>query len=185
MDAVKNYFDVNKIDFDNSRPEECHRIIKEYFENLIPSGKEYYLHSFTIQKVSNYYGLIFGTSHSLGMEKFLKACWDEDPLSGDSNCNIDNDYEVGSLFYDESQSSRKVKMKQDLREKILAGKIKNNAVGLKYTLKNGCLPTLFVEVAKELKQEGKITIKGTFSESAANIHKIKPGSKGYYEIETV
>lgn len=185
MDAIKNYFDVNKIDFDNSRPEECHRIIKEYFENFIPSGKEYYLHSFTIQKVSNYYGLIFGTSHSLGMEKFLKACWDEDPLSGDSNCNIDNDYEVGSLFYDESQSSRKVKMKQDLREKILAGKIKNNAVGLKYTLKNGCLPTLFVEVAKELKQEGKITIKGTFSESAANIHKIKPGSKGYYEIETV
>ena len=29
MDAIKNYFDVNKIDFDNSRPKECHRIIKE------------------------------------------------------------------------------------------------------------------------------------------------------------
>lgn len=185
MDAVKNYFNVNKIHFDNSKPKECHRIIKEYFENLLPSGKEYYLHSFTIQKGSNYYGLIFGTSHSLGMEKFLKVCWKEDPLSGDSNCNIDNDYEEGTLFYAESLSSKKIKIKQDLREKILTGQIANNSSGLKYTLKNGCLPTLFVDVVKELKQENKLTINGTFSAIATNIHKIKPGNKWYYEIETI
>lgn len=185
MDAVKNYFDVNKIHFDNSKPKECHRIIKEYFENLLPSGKEYYLHSFTIQKGSNYYGLIFGTSHSLGMEKFLKVCWEEDPLSGDSNCNIDNDYEEDTLFYDESQSSKKIKIIQDLREKILSGQIANNLSGLKYTLKNGCLPTLFVDVVKELKQKNKLTINGTFSAIATNIHRIKPGNKGYYEIETI
>lgn len=185
MDAVKNYFDVNKIHFDNSKPKQCHRIIKEYFENLLPSGKEYYLHSFTIQKGSNYYGLIFGTSHSLGMEKFLKVCWEEDPLSGDSNCNIDNDYEEGTLFYDESLSSKKIKIKQDLREKILTGQIGNNSSGLKYTLKNGCLPTLFVDVVKELKLENKLTINGTFSAIATNIHRIKPGNKGYYEIETI
>lgn len=185
MDAVKNYFDVNKIHFDNSKPKQCHRIIKEYFENLLPSEKEYYLHSFTIQKGSNYYGLIFGTSHSLGMEKFLKVCWEEDPLSGDSNCNIDNDYEEGTLFYDESLSSKKIKIKQNLREKILTGQISNNSSGLKYTLKNGCLPTLFVDVVKELKLENKLTINGTFSAIATNIHRIKPGNKGYYEIETI
>lgn len=185
MSAIKNYFNVNRIHFDNSKPKECHRIIKEYFENLLPSNVEYYLHSFTIQKGSNYYGLIFGTSHSLGMEKFLKVCWEEDPLSGDSNCNIDNDYEVGTLFYDENQSSKKVRMKQDLKNKIITGLITNNERGLKYALKNGCLPTLFVEVVKELKQENTITIKGNFSASAANIHRIKPGHKGYYEIEVI
>ena len=101
------------------------------------------------------------------------------------NCNIDNDYEEGTLFYDESKSSKKIKIKQDLREKILTRQITDNSSGLKYTLKNGCLPTLFVDVVKELKQENKLTINGTFSVSSANIHRIKPGEKGYYEIETI
>lgn len=185
MDAIKNYFDVKKINFDNTRPKECHRIVKEYFEDLIPAGKEYYLHSFTIQKASNYYGLIFGTSHSLGMEKFLKVCWDEDSLSGDSNCNIDNDYEADSLFYDEGKSSRKVKMKQEIKNEILNGRITNNASGMKFTLKNGCLPKLFVEVVKELIQEDRITIDGEFNSTATKIYAIKPGDKHYYKIRTI
>lgn len=185
MDAIKKYFDVKRINFDNTKPKECHRIVKEYFEDLIPEGKEYYLHSFTIHKASNYYGLIFGTSHSLGMEKFLKVCWDEDSLSGDSNCNIDNDYEADSLFYDESKSSRKVKMKQEIKNEILNGRITDNASGMKFTLKKGCLPKLFVEVVKELIHEKRITLDGKFNSTATKIHTIRSGDEHYYKIRTI
>lgn len=185
LPSIKQYFDTNKLDFDDVQPKECHRLIKEYFENLIPNGKDYYLHSFTIKKGSNYYGLIFGTSHSLGMEKFLKVCWAEDPLSGDSNCNIDNDYEEGTLFYDESKTQKKVTVKQELKDKILSGNIKDNISGLKYALHRGCQPSIFVEAIEELKEQGKVEIIGTFNERAVTIHKIKPDRNNYYRIKTL
>ena len=183
--AIQQYFDIKKINFDEARPKECHRLIKEYFEDMIPDGKEYYLHSFTIKKGSNYYGLIFGTSHSLGMEKFLKVCWEEDRLSGDSNCNIDNDYEEGSLFYDESETQKKVAVKQELRNNILSGYINDNISGLKYALHHGCQPSVFVEVISELKTKGKVDIIGNFNRKAANIHKIKPEGNDHYRIKTL
>lgn len=183
--AIQQYFDIKKMNFDDAQPKECHRLIKEYFEDLIPEGKDYYLHSFTIKKGSNYYGLIFGTSHSLGMEKFLKVCWDEDRLSGDSNCNIDNDYEEGSLFYDESETQKKVAVKQELRDAILDGTIKDNISGLKYALHRGCLPSIYVEVINDLKKQGKVDIIGTFNRKSVNIHKIKSDGNDYYRIKTL
>ncbi len=185
FEAIQQYFDINKINFDESKPKECHRLIKEYFEGLIPTGKDFYLHSFTIKKGSNYYGLIFGTSHSLGMEKFLKVCWEEDKLSGDSNCNIDNDYEEGSLFYDETQTQKRVTVKQELRNNILNGTIQDNISGLKFALRCGCQPSIFVEVVNGLKKDGKIEIVGEFNRKAANIHRIKPNEKDYYRIKTL
>lgn len=185
LHSIKQYFDTNKMNFDDVQPKECHRLIKEYFEKLIPKGKDYYLHSYTIKKGSNYYGLIFGTSHSLGMEKFLKVCWTEDPLSGDSNCNINNDYEEGTLFYDESRTRKKDTVKQELKDKILSGNIRDNMSGLKYALHRGCQPSIFVEAIEELKEKGKVEIIGTFNEKAVNIHKIKTDSNDYYRIKTL
>lgn len=119
------------------------------------------------------------------MEKFLKVCWEEDRLSGDSNCNIDNDYEEGSLFYNESESQKKVTIKQELTDNILNGNIKDNISGLKYALRRGCQPSIFVEVISNLKTKGKIDIKGRFNSKAAYIHKIKPYGKDYYRIRII
>lgn len=185
LSVIQQYFDTNKMNFDDAQPKECHRLIKEYFENQIPKGKDYYLHSFTIKKGSNYYGLIFGTNHSLGMEKILKVCWEEDKLSGDSNCNIDNDYEEGSLFYNESETQKRVTIKQELKDKILNGNIKDNISGLKYALHRGCQPKVFVEVMRDLKAQGKVDTIGAFNKSAVNIHKIKPNGNNYYRIKTL
>ena len=89
---TKKYIDTSKINFSELRPNEIHRGVANYFRDLISTKTEYYLHHFSIQKEvnrGNYYGLIFGTGHSLGMEKFLKVCWKEDPFSGEANYNID------------------------------------------------------------------------------------------------
>lgn len=86
--VVKKYLNDKRINFDESKPRECHRIIAHYFKSLLPISKEFYLHHFTILNRTNYYGLIFGTGHTLGMEKFLKVCWKHDPYAGESNCNI-------------------------------------------------------------------------------------------------
>jgi three-Cys-motif partner protein len=173
LPAVTTYFDDNKIIYDETKPKECHRVITNYFRELIPQNKEYYLHSFTIQKGPNYYGLIFGTSHTLGMEKFLRVCWKYDKLAGESNCNINNDYEAGTLFYDPNISNKRRKVSQMLREKILNGEISNNKDGLISALKEGCEPRLFVETIELMLKNKEVSIEGNFNKKATGIHLVE------------
>ena len=152
---TKKYIDTEQLNFNESQPKECHRIIAKYFQSMIPKDQEYYLHHFTIQKENkgNYYGLIFGTNHTLGMEKFLRVCWKIDPLSGESNCNIDDDFEKDTLFYDESRSNKKKKIEKEIEKEIIKGNIIDNITGFKFTIQNGCEPSLFTQLVKRL--EGK------------------------------
>ena len=76
-------------------------------------------------------------------------------------------------------------VKQELKDKILSGNIKDNISGLKYALHRGCQPSIFVEAIEELKEQGKVEIIGTFNEKAVTIHKIKPDRNNYYRIRTL
>ena len=80
-------------DFNGMTMKNVHRKVCEAYRRLIPYNWRYYLAPFSIAKDSgsNVYGLIFGSGHPLGMDKFLKICWDEDPLTGEANYDIDDD----------------------------------------------------------------------------------------------
>lgn len=171
LSAVTNYFKKAAIRYDESQPKECHRNIANYFRSLIPANKEYYLHSFTIHKNKNYYGLIFGTSHTLGMEKFLKVCWKYDNLAGESNCNIENDYAPDGLFHDPLNTNKKNRISKKIRDHILSGSITNNIDGLRFALSEGCEPSLFVTVISDMKKKKEVDIDGKFNKQATNIHK--------------
>ena len=172
---TKKYIDTEQLNFDESQPKECHRIVAQYFKSLIPKSQEYYLHHFTIQKENkgNYYGLIFGTNHTLGMEKFLKVCWKIDRLSGESNCNIDNDFEENTLFYNESSSHKKEKIEKAIETEILNGNITDNVTGFKITIQKGCEPSLFTQIVKRLEEGSKVVRSGDVNNSSANVHRVK------------
>ena len=70
---------------------QIHRLVLEYYRELIPNTTEYYLAPFSLRKGSGVYGIIFGSSHVLGIEKFLTTCWKLDPDRGEANFDIDND----------------------------------------------------------------------------------------------
>lgn len=179
LPAVTDYFQkIGNINFDESKPKECHRIIAEYFKQLIPTGKEYYLHHFSYLKKTNYYGLIFGTNHTYGMEKFLDVCWKHDSHSGESTENIDNDHEFGTLFYNPSNSNKKQKIKSSLEKEILSSTIKTNVEGFKFVLSNGCQTSLYIECIENLINTKKVYIDGKFNKQKTSIHKLK-GDKVY------
>lgn len=179
---TKKYIDTKKINFEEQNPNECHIAIANYFEDLISPKIEYYINHFTIKKGSNYYGLIFGTNHTLGMEKFLKVCWELDRQAGESNCNTRIDFEKSSLFGG-LETNKVEDLKRDLRKLIKEGTIKDNISGLKYALKKRCLPIFFTELIKQLEKEEKIERIGGKSYISSNIHKIKQNSKDYYQIK--
>jgi three-Cys-motif partner protein len=173
---VRRYLETENLDFDETEPKECHRVIAKYFKKL--AGEEYYVHHFTIRKGRNYWGLIFCTAHSYGMEKFLKTCWKHDVSSGEANFNINND--LGGLFAGLEPPKKKVEIEEKVKEQILNGRIRNNIDGFEYVMQNGCEPKLFTEVVKKLEREGSIIRKGNLNYSSTNIHRLPKGK--IYEI---
>ena len=177
--SILKYIETNKIKFDESKPKECHKYVANYFRTLVPNISEYYLHHFTIKKGSNYYGLIFGTSHTLGIEKFLKVCWLKDKLSGESNFSMYNDFEPNTLFYSESNTVRLNEYKALLKSDILKGRVVNSIDGMKHALLNGVPTKVYLEVIEDVKD--KITIVGKFNKKTANIHRLN--NEDIYEIK--
>lgn len=178
--CIHKYFSDHKIEFSPNKPNNCHRDIANYYRSLVPKEQEYYIHQFTIKYRSNYYGLIFGTGHSYGMEKFLKVCWEADSNSGESNFNIDNDFEKGNLFYNPNSSNRKEEVKEIIKQKIFDGYITDNVSGMKYVMQMGCQPSLFIEVIDGLLKNSKITIiDGKYNKRHSRIHRLEKDGYKY------
>lgn len=174
LPAVTDYFkSIENANFDETEPKACHKVIAEYFRKLIPAGKEYYLHHFSYLKKTNYYGLIFGTNHTYGMEKFLNVCWSHDSFSGESTQNMYNDFEEGSLFYNPLSSNKKQRIKDLLQKEILNLRIRTNLEGFKFVLSKGCQTSLYIECIEDLIGSKRVEIDGKFNKTKTSIHKLK------------
>lgn len=170
--AFENFIKKENLNFDETRANECHRVIANYFETLV-KNKEYYIGYFSIKYNSAYYGVVFGSNHTFGAEKFQKVCWGLDPITGEADYNIDRELTYGGqgvLFEEESVPEKTKKFKENVREKILVGVLKTDVAVYKYALKNRCLPKMSVEVLKELMKEDKIEKIKTHS---SDIHLLK------------
>lgn len=117
------------------------------------------------------------------MEKFQKVCWSVDRSAGESNCNTQEDFEKGTLFYEITEPNKIHKVKECLKKEIVNDQITDNIQGLKRALKLRCEPKVFTEVIKELEKENKIERIGSKSYTSVNIHRIKANGKDYYSIK--
>jgi three-Cys-motif partner protein len=137
-----------------------HRLILDYYRSLIPKNKDYYLASFSLRKNSGVYGLIFGSGHLLGIEKFLTTCWNIDPDRGEANFDIDEDNITPGqveLFTGEVRKPKKVDLfEKELKEKILSKELKNDKDIYLFTIANGFIPTHTRKVINKLVSEKKI-----------------------------
>jgi three-Cys-motif partner protein len=172
--AFNKYIDTSKIDFEESKPAHCHRVIADYFKTLVPPDKEYYMGCFSIKKDSGYNGLLFGSNHTFGAEKFQKVCWKIDDITGEADYNIDREliYDKQGVLFPEEKIPVKIKQfNHDLDNKILTGKITTDKDAYKYALKNRCMVKHAAERLKELMKEGKIEVFKTINN---DVHRIKP-----------
>ncbi|HTR30417.1 MAG TPA: three-Cys-motif partner protein TcmP [Puia sp.] len=159
MEEFNKYLKITKQHLMDKSYYHIHRIILDYYRKLVPSTMQYYLAPFSIKKPSGIYGLIFGTNHSYGLEKFLNVCWRHDGLTGEANYDIDNeriDLSKPSLFHEMNVPSKRQVFESNLRRKIMEKEIKSNREVYKYTLDEGFLPKDANLILKELRQGNKI-----------------------------
>lgn len=171
--AFNKYINAQQIDIKNAKAVHCHRLIASYYNSLIPKDKEYYIGCFSVKKDSGYFGLIFGSNHTLAAEKFQKVCWKFDGVTGEADYNIDREltYDKQGVLFVEDRIPLKIKQfNLDLENEILSGKITTDIDAYKYALKNRCLVKHAADRLKELMKEGKIE---EFKTLNNDIHKIK------------
>lgn len=171
--AFKKYIDTSKIDFKDSNPEHCHRVIADYFKSLVPADKEYFMGCFSIKKDSGYNGLLFGSNHTLAAEKFQKVCWKIDEITGEADYNIDREltYNNQGVLFDEQKISKKIqKFNTHMENGIMTGVIKTDIDAYKFALESRCLIKHAAQKLKELMKENKID---KFKTVNHDIHKIK------------
>ncbi|MBA2613387.1 MAG: three-Cys-motif partner protein TcmP [Bacteroidetes bacterium] len=168
---IKQYLKLNKADIDSTPYYHIHKLVQEYYKGLIPKGKEYYLGRFSLRKDSgNIYGLIFGSGHVLGMEKFLKSCWKIDPERGEANYDIDKDAIMPGqidMFTGEVKKPKKKEIFESNLEKYILDKtLTNDKQIYLHTVTNGFLASHASEVLKKMQKDKKIKIfKGTLNSS--------------------
>lgn len=171
----KNYLKLSRESFDPKNPHHCHRVVFNYYKQLIPKDKEYYLAPFSIKKGANIYGLIFGSHNPLGIEKFLNICWGINENTGDANYDIDNEKinpNQPSLWPEHDVSNKIQVFQNELKNKIIGDVIKTNTEAYKFTYDMGCKPIHANEVLRELKRNK--TISNDFHIVSSNIHRLVP-----------
>lgn len=174
VEEFKKYLKITKQDLEGKSYYHIHRIVLEYYRSRIPAEKNYFLAPFSIKKSSGIYGLIFGTNHTLGLEKFLHVCWKHDKLTGEANFDIDNekiDVNRPTLFVEYNVPTKKQVFDSSIRQKILNKDLKTDIEVYLFTLNEGFLLKDVNAVLKELIKEEKISI--SFKLVSSNIHKIK------------
>ncbi len=154
---IKQYFpDMSPEEIKAIPSTEIHRFVCQYYQKQVPAGKEFYLSPFSIKKGANIYGIIFGSGSLLGLEKFLKVCWNKDRISGDANYDIDKDIvRNGETLFPAMNVSKKVDGFRTRLTEFLQ-EFKSNNELYKFTLEYGCLPSHTKEILTILQNEGRL-----------------------------
>lgn len=161
LPEFSNYIKIKKKDFDESKPFHCHRVVFEYYKSMI--NNEYRLAPFSIKKGINIYGLIFGSNHTYGLEKFLKVGWNINPHTGDANFNIDGEMIIEGIpsLFDEDNVIKKIELLNKKLEKSIFEKHEKSLYNLYVkTLEFGCLAKHCNNYLRKLEKERKIIITG-------------------------
>ncbi|HTI61168.1 three-Cys-motif partner protein TcmP [Mucilaginibacter sp.] len=174
-ESFEKHMVINQSDLINNNYYNIHRTIFSYYKSLIPLTVLYYLAPFSIKKSSNIYGLIFGSGHTLGIEKFLNQSWKLDRIRGEANFDIDNDNHTINqmdLFSGRVVGPKKIEaFESELKELILNKTLKTNYQVYEYSLMSGFLPKHANIVLRKLRSENNI--KNEYISVSADIHKIK------------
>ncbi|MFH1080096.1 MAG: three-Cys-motif partner protein TcmP [Pseudomonadota bacterium] len=153
---IRKYVPVTDEDFSRMNGTNVHRILADAYSRWVPDDLVYYMGPFSIKKGPNVYGLVFGSKHPRGMDKFLHCAW---RLGGDANFDIDKDGidpECPSLFSEFDIPKKISVFDNDLKSAILERRILTNKDVYKFALQNGVLPSHAKAALNQMVKESKL-----------------------------
>lgn len=153
---IRKYVPITDDDFKTMNNANVHRLLVNAYRRWIPNGIQYFLGSFSIQKGANVYGLVFGSRHPRGIDKFLQIAWKH---GGDANFDIDNDHidpSAPSLFPDFDKPTKIQIFEKELEEAIADRHLTTNKEIYIFALQNGMLSTHARDALNEMVKSKKL-----------------------------
>lgn len=139
-----------------------HNEILTYLKSKLPEGSPVRMFPFTIKKKAGVYGIIFGASHILAADKFLRVAWKMNGMNGAANFDIDDDTAKDQLLLFEPQPIKKIDaFKKELHRRIMDGEISNNREAFDFAIDKGHIGTHAKEEIAEMKRKKLITYEGS------------------------
>ena len=172
----KNYFSFSVEEIKNLDYYHIHRKVLQHYKSLIPSQQTYFLAPFSIKKGKNIYGLIFGTNHTLGIEKFLSVAWKIDKQRGEANYDIDGEKIASNspfLFETLNVPSKRQIFETSVENKIANSELLTHLDAYYFALDEGFQLKDMNEIFKKLQKEGKIN--SSFRIISSKLHKEQDG----------
>lgn len=137
-----------------------HRHVLDYYRGFLPAGVEYYLAPFSFKKGANIYGLVFGSGHPLGIDKFLRIAWSQDETTGEADFDIDREgiRDATSLFlpFVDNRASKVRAFEDELEAAFRARSLRNEVDVLELCFDAGFRGCHVEGTIKRLKREGLI-----------------------------
>ena len=153
---IRKYVPITDEDLKAMNNTNVHRLLANAYQHWIPNGMQYFLGSFSIQKGANVYGLVFGSGHPRGIDKFLQVAWNH---GGDANFDIDGDGidPMQPSLFEEDDIPTKIKVfEKELEKEIFGRRLKTNKDIYIFTLQNGMLALHARDALKELVKNNKL-----------------------------
>ena len=135
---------------------DAHRTVADTCRTII-GDPEYYLVPFSIKHLCNIHGLLFGSHHPSGADKFINACWTEDRNAGEANFDIDGKVQNSSRMLKLIPSKKLDAFEAEFRGRIIAGAITNTKEAYTFALQSGVKASHAKDVLKIMKKEGLIS----------------------------
>lgn len=154
----KNY--IGK-EFKSTNYCQIHKSVVDFYRSQLPCNEKYYLGDFSLKHKSNIYGVIFGSRHPLGMEKFLRSAWKLDGVYGSANYDIEMEglvmeqYQL-SLF--QEKPSKITLFEIELEKLIRSKSITTELEILELCFLHGVTPKHASQTLQTLKEGGIIDI---------------------------
>lgn len=141
-----------------------HVTLTEELRSTLSSKSRLKLYPFSLKKAQNIYGIIFGASHPLAVDKFLNIAWNKNRENGNANFDIDDEASKGqpSLFGG-TQLSKIKSFQKAVKDKVLDGTLDNNYKVLAYAYEQGHIGKHAAQALIALKKEDEITFEGSAS----------------------
>jgi three-Cys-motif partner protein len=161
---IRKNLPIKDEDLDLMNGNNVHRFLANAYPRWISNGVQYFLGSFSIKKGANVYGLVFGSKHPRGIDKFLQVAWKH---GGDANFDIDGDDidPAQPSLFSEFDKPKKIKVfEKELEKEILDRNLKTNKEIYLFALRNGMLAS-HAKDALNLLIENKILPKQKFNVS--------------------
>ena len=142
-----------------SRPDDyyqVHQAALNYYREILPRPEDYFLAPFSIKKSSNIYGIIFGSAHPLGMDKFLQVAWKKDEINGEADFDINRDNIAPGemlLALDEFRPSKITAFERNLEQMLRDGRLTNELDVVRVCFNHGVKRQQAESVLGKLKKE--------------------------------